>query len=165
MKLEFLIPGVEHAEEANLGTEMSGVASDFEKGFRAGAKQQTIDHFFVLQGQHSQLGRQSEHDMDVGGGEKFAAPGLDPAFAGAGLTLRTVPIATAVVRDGGTMSATNACIDVTAEFSGATARDRKQYRDMGPADPRSVALDKSSSCAADQVGHLYEWPTHLSLLR
>src|SRR5439155_14596208 len=55
--------------------------------------------------------------MDVGRGEKFAAPGLDPAFASAGLTLRTVPIATAVVGDGGTMSATGAFIDVTAEWA------------------------------------------------
>jgi hypothetical protein len=53
MKLEFLIPGVQHAEEADLGPEMSGVASDFEKSFCAGTKQQSIDQFFVLQGQHS----------------------------------------------------------------------------------------------------------------
>jgi hypothetical protein len=33
MKLEFLVPGVEHAEEADLGPEMSGVASDLEKSF------------------------------------------------------------------------------------------------------------------------------------
>ena len=30
MKLEFLVPGMEHAEEADLGAEMSGVASHFE---------------------------------------------------------------------------------------------------------------------------------------
>lgn len=30
MKLEFLIPGVQHAEEADLGTEMGGVTSHFE---------------------------------------------------------------------------------------------------------------------------------------
>ena len=30
MKLEFLIPGVEHAEEADLGTEMGGIARDFQ---------------------------------------------------------------------------------------------------------------------------------------
>ena len=30
MKLEFLVPGMEHAEEADLGTEMSAVASHFE---------------------------------------------------------------------------------------------------------------------------------------
>jgi hypothetical protein len=30
MKLEFLVPGVQHAEEADLGTEMPGVPSHFE---------------------------------------------------------------------------------------------------------------------------------------
>jgi hypothetical protein len=30
MKLELLVPGVEHAEEADLGTEMGGVSSHFE---------------------------------------------------------------------------------------------------------------------------------------
>jgi hypothetical protein len=29
MKLEFLVPGVEHAEETDLGAEMGGVACDF----------------------------------------------------------------------------------------------------------------------------------------
>ena len=30
MKLEFLVPGMEHAEEADVSTEMSAVASHFE---------------------------------------------------------------------------------------------------------------------------------------
>jgi hypothetical protein len=30
MKLELLVPGVEHTEEADLGPEMSGIASDFQ---------------------------------------------------------------------------------------------------------------------------------------
>jgi hypothetical protein len=57
MKLELLVPGVEHTEKADLSSEMSGVASDFEKSFCAGTKQQTIDQFFVLQSQRSQLRR------------------------------------------------------------------------------------------------------------
>jgi hypothetical protein len=87
--------------------------------------------------------------MDVGRGEQFAAPGLDPAFAGARLTLWTVSIAATVIRDGGTMSATGALIDVTAECGSATARDGEQDLAMGPADSRSVALDESSSCTAN----------------
>ncbi len=87
--------------------------------------------------------------MDVGRGQQFAAPCLDPAFASAGLTLWAVPIATAVVRDGGTMSAAGAFIDVSAECSGATARDSEQDLDMGPADPQTVALDECSSCTAN----------------
>ena len=37
---EFLIPGVKHAKEADLGAEMFGVAGDFEEGFGAGLQQQ-----------------------------------------------------------------------------------------------------------------------------
>jgi hypothetical protein len=48
MKLEFLVPGVEHTEEADLGTEMGGVARDFQQGFGAGPKQQTVDEFPIL---------------------------------------------------------------------------------------------------------------------
>ena len=33
---EFLIPGVEHAEEADFGAKMFGIASDFEEGFSTG---------------------------------------------------------------------------------------------------------------------------------
>jgi hypothetical protein len=97
MKLELLVPGVKHSEEADLSSEMSGVASDFEKSFCAGTKQQTIDHFFILQSQRSQLRRQSEDDMNVRHGQQFAAPCLDPAFASARLTLWAMAIATTVV--------------------------------------------------------------------
>src|SRR5207248_11421940 len=51
MKLELLVPGVQHAEEADLSSEMGGIASDFKKSFCAGTKQQTIDYFFVLPSQ------------------------------------------------------------------------------------------------------------------
>jgi hypothetical protein len=33
LMLKFLIPGVEHTEEADLGAEMLGIASDLEEGF------------------------------------------------------------------------------------------------------------------------------------
>ena len=44
---------MKHAEEADLGTEMSGIAGDFKKSFCTGTEQQTIDDFFVLQSQVS----------------------------------------------------------------------------------------------------------------
>ena len=149
MKQEFLVPGVQHAEKADLGPEMCGVPRHLQKGFCAGPQQQTIDDLFVLQSERSQLRRQSEDDMEVGRGEQFVASGLDPAFASGRLTLRAMAITTAVIRDGGTMSATGAFIDVAAECGGATARDGEQDLDMGPADPPTVALDEGSSCHAN----------------
>jgi hypothetical protein len=52
---EFLIPGVEHTEEADLGTEMLGIVSDLEEGFGTGLQQQMVEDFLVLQGERRQL--------------------------------------------------------------------------------------------------------------
>ena len=51
VKAKFLIPGVQHAEEADFRAEMSGIAGDFQKGFGTGAKQKIVDDLLVL---HSQ---------------------------------------------------------------------------------------------------------------
>jgi len=53
--LEFLIPSVEHTEEADLGAEMLGIASDLEEGFGTGLQQQMVQDFLVLQGERRQL--------------------------------------------------------------------------------------------------------------
>src|ERR1700758_2168479 len=142
MKLEFLVPGVEHAEEANVGTEMGGIARDFQQGLGAGPEQETVDDFPVLKSQRRQLWRQSEDDMDIGRGQQFAATCRDPAFPRTGLTLGAVPIAAAVVGDGGTMSAASALIDMAAECSRATAYDGAQDLNMCPTEPVTIARDE-----------------------
>jgi hypothetical protein len=47
VKFDLLIPGVQHAEEADLGTQMSGSASDFEESFCTGPKQQPVVRYRV----------------------------------------------------------------------------------------------------------------------
>ena len=48
VKLKLLVPGMQHAEEADLGTKMFGIAGDFQKRFCTGSEQQAIDDLFVL---------------------------------------------------------------------------------------------------------------------
>jgi len=48
MKLQALIPAVEHAEEADLGAEMPGIAGDFQQGLGARVKEQVVDQPLVL---------------------------------------------------------------------------------------------------------------------
>ena len=55
MKLELLVPGMQHAEKADFRAEVSRIASDFEKCFCTGAEQQIIEDFLVLQSQWRQL--------------------------------------------------------------------------------------------------------------
>jgi hypothetical protein len=40
---------MQHAEETDLRTEMLGIAGDFEKCFRTGAKQEIVKYLLVLQ--------------------------------------------------------------------------------------------------------------------
>ena len=54
---EFLIPGVEHTEEADLRAEMFGIASDFEEGCGTGLQQEMVQEFLVLQGERRQFMR------------------------------------------------------------------------------------------------------------
>jgi hypothetical protein len=84
---------MEHAEEADFGAQMAGIASDFEQGLGAGPEQEIVDDFLVLQGQRGEPSRKSEDDMNIEGGQEFAAARLQPPIASWGLTLGTVPIA------------------------------------------------------------------------
>src|SRR2546426_6251485 len=101
--------------------------------------------------------------MEVGRGEQFALTCLEPTFAGARLTFRAVPIAAAVIRDGGTMSTAGAFIDVAAESGGATACDGEQDLDMGPADPPAGGLGESGFCGGGPNRPLPRGPAPLFL--
>lgn len=57
MKLQALIPTVEHAEETDLGAEMSRIASDLKQGLGAGVKEQVVDEPLVLQCERGQFPR------------------------------------------------------------------------------------------------------------
>src|SRR5262249_58830303 len=98
MEPEFLIPGVQHAEETNLCTEVSRIASHFEKCFRADTKQEIVEDLFVVQQQRSQVAGECEDHVQVARGEQVSLRGGDPAFPSCDLPLWTVTITEAVCR-------------------------------------------------------------------
>jgi hypothetical protein len=83
---------LQDAEEADFCTEMLGIARDFQKGFRTGAKQEIVDDVLVLQNQRGQMTRKREDHMDVARREKLLLPCCEPAIASSCLTLWAVPI-------------------------------------------------------------------------
>jgi len=97
MKLQALIPAMEHAEEANLGSEMPRIASDFKQGLSARVKEQVVDEPLVLQRKRRQFPRQSEHGMDVASGQQFPFARLEPAPARVALASWAMPVSTRVV--------------------------------------------------------------------
>ena len=100
MMLQALIPGVEHAEEANLGSKVPGIASDLLQSCSTAVKQQVVDQPFILQCEWSEFPRQGEDDVHVAGGQQLAFQRLEPALTGVALASGTMPVATRVVRDG-----------------------------------------------------------------
>ena len=93
MMLQFLIPGMEDGEEADLGAEMPRICRDLKQRLRARTKQQAIDQFFVLQGERCQLMGKCEDDMRIRRCEQFGASRCQPAVTRLGLTLGAVPVA------------------------------------------------------------------------
>jgi len=79
MKLQALIPAVEHAEETDLGSKVPRSTSDFKQGLSAGMEEQVVDQPLVLQGERSQFARQGEDGMDVACGQQFPLARLEPA--------------------------------------------------------------------------------------
>jgi hypothetical protein len=92
MKLEALIPTVQHAEETDLGTEMPGIARDLKQGLSAGVKQQVVDDPFVLQHERGQFPRQCEDCMHIASGQQFPLTRLEPAHACVALASWAMPI-------------------------------------------------------------------------
>src|SRR3984893_2243135 len=162
---EFLIPGVEHTEETDLGAEMLGIASDLEEGFGTGLQQQMVQDFLVLQSERRQLMGQGEDNMNVTRRQKFLATCFKPTVASVGLTLGAVPVAAAVVGDGRTVPAVGALIAMPAQGSGATARDGSQHFEVLPGDPLAASFNECVSSCVTQIRH-FEWrPVHLFALR
>jgi len=113
MMLQSLVPGVQHAEEANLGTEMPGIVGNLEQSLSTGMKQQVIDHLLVLQGEWGQFARQREDGMHIAGGQKLSFARL-PAQTRVALASWTMPVPARVVRDGSGTSASSAAIAMSA---------------------------------------------------
>ena len=161
---EFLIPCVQHADEADLGSEVPRIGGDFDQRFCTGSKQQIVHNLLVLQSQRREFVWQRENDMRVACGQEFALSCRKPALACCCLTLRTVPV-TARIEGDGPVSAGRAFIDVTAESGGAAARDRSKHLQMGSREKAVIPVNESWSGCANDISHLQRWPWHLLLCR
>src|SRR3989475_12544082 len=76
MMLQSLIPGMEHAEEADLCAKVAGIAGDLQQGFGTGVKQQVGDQSLVLQCEGSEFSREGEDEVDIVWERQFPCPCL-----------------------------------------------------------------------------------------
>ena len=125
MNVELLTPRGNTPEEANLRAETFRIACHFEKSFRTkygtGGRR---GHFCSV----ATVGANrwgSEDHVQIAGREKFSGrrAAIQRSLC-SDLTLRAVAIAAAVIRDGGTIPATGALIEMTAECGSTAIAER-----------------------------------------
>ena len=93
MMLKVLSPGMEHAEESDVGSQVLGIASQFEHRRGAGAVEQIVEQPLVLEDKRGELVRQSEDDVEVRNGQQFSRARGQPFCARVPLALGAVPVA------------------------------------------------------------------------
>ena len=86
VKERILAPGVQHAEKADLRSEMFRIGGDLQQGGVTRAEQQSIQDLLVVQGERSQFTRQRKDHVHVGNRQQFPAARRQPLIAGIGLT-------------------------------------------------------------------------------
>ena len=106
--------------------------------------------------------RQSKDDMEVGHGEQVLLTPRKPALARLGLTLRAVPVAARIIRNGLEI-APRAGVQMASECSRSTCGDGPQHVQLMIAKPRAVLFSKAVTLDAKDIGHLYGRPSHLSV--
>src|ERR1700719_3996390 len=93
MMLEVLSPGMEHAEESDVGSQVPGTPSQFEHRRCTGAVEQVVEQPLVLQDKTGEFMGQREHDVEVGHGQQCSRTSGQPLGTRVPLALRTVPVA------------------------------------------------------------------------
>src|SRR5271156_3774531 len=100
MQSQVLSPGVQNAEEADLGSEVLGAGRNFEHGLSAGAEEQIVEQPWIALTERIQLVGQGKDDVEVGHAEQILFAPCQPALACLGLALGTVAVATGVIGNG-----------------------------------------------------------------
>ena len=93
MMLKVLSPRVEHAEESDVGSQVPGMASQFEHGRGAGTVEQIVEQPLVLENKSGERMRQRKDDVEVWHGQQFGRARCQPFCARVPLALGTVPVA------------------------------------------------------------------------
>src|SRR5882724_10438885 len=164
MEEQILSPGMQDADETDLGSQVFGIDGNLQQGLRAGHKQQVVEQARVFQGQHIEFVGHREHDMEVISGQEFAFASRQPALARLRLALGAVPVSARVVGDG-LMTAVRAGIAMTTQRSGAAAQNGPKRFELLKAEAGSIAIQEAIAVRAKNVGHLEGGPSHSCFFR
>ena len=120
-------PGVQHAGDPDMGAEPPGISRELGERLGGAGEQQIEDALAIVHGELAQLARQGEDDMKAVRRQHPLAPLFHPAGLGQTLALRTVPIATRIVRLPIDIPALLTHVLVSTERGRAATRDVAQH--------------------------------------
>ncbi len=155
MMRQRLTPCVQDGDEADLGAEPARVRGEHHHCLGGGLEQDGVDSGLVLEGDHRDLRRQREDDVEVGNRKEFSLARGEPSCTGRSLALRTVPVAAGVVGDP-RHAAVVAGLDVTAERPRPARDDCAHHAPFDTAEMAGVRLAISVAMAAQDIGNLNE---------
>ena len=71
---QVLPPGMQNANQADVGAQVFRVCRHLQQGLCAGGEQQIVEQTLVVQRQHIEFVGNGEHDMEVVGGQQVLVP-------------------------------------------------------------------------------------------
>jgi len=163
VRLQGLSPGVQDAEEADLGTEMFRIRGHFQQSGRRGLEQEREQNLLVLPHQGNEQVRHAEDEMKIVYRQQLLLPLGEPLLTSVGLALWTMPISAGVVGDASDISAAGTVIEVATQGGRTATGDGQEHFDLRPSQGRSIAFPEPTVSDADDVGHLPGWPGHRGL--
>jgi len=116
---EILSPGVEDGEKTDIGAQVKRIASQSLQGAGDGGEELGIEQTLVGKEDRTQRFGDCKDKVEVGDGEQIALTGGQPLLTTMTETLRTVPVATGLVRDV-LMAATITLMEIAAQGAGST---------------------------------------------
>ena len=131
MVIQFLVPGMEHLNDAGLGAKILSVGAKFQKGFRTAFMKESVKQGLVGVKQRIQLMRQGKDYVVVRCVNDLRTAFVNPQFLFHGLTVGTVAVATGIVVDL-KVSAVITAGNIVTELPGLTVQDRKGSFPLDP---------------------------------
>jgi hypothetical protein len=156
--LEALAPGVKDGKKADLGAEVSRVASDGKEALRDSTKEDAVEEALVLKTDGTEVLGKGKDQVKVPGVEELCCPRLEPLGSAGCLTLRAVAVATGLVEEF-LVAAALTLFHVAAESGSPAARDVAENPSLK--ERRRLLGEIRSAVLPDDIGHFGPMSAHV----
>ena len=161
---EAAAPGVQHRQESDLGAQVARVGGDLAQGAGGGAEEQVVERRAVLQGEGGDLGREGEHDVEVGAVQQLAAALGEPGGAVGALALGAVAVAAGAVAAAAVPAAV-ALLDLAPEGGRAALLEGAHDAPLQAAQGVAAAAPEGLAVAPEDIRDLQGRAAHGALRR